>query len=126
MKKKKKERHGNHMESEPEEAENGCQTIVKWIQMDEPYLAQDGQIDNFLLTLMEHSECDITRSRTMEWIEKMKVFVGGQPWEEGQSAMATNSLSSIIQRCQRNAPVVYGVTWMNMINLIQLVVKTDR
>lgn len=86
----------------------------------------DEEVRVFLRNLLEHPECRIGHPTTREWIGEMKNICLGRPWQEGQLAMATNSLQSIVLRCQHNTPVQRVAIWTNMINLIQLVVKTDR
>ena len=80
----------------------------------------------FLRRLLEHPESSLHHVNTKEWVGEMKNICLRCPWQDGQTAMMTNSLQSIVLRCQRNTSVHRASIWANMVNLIQLVVKSDR
>ena len=80
----------------------------------------------FLRRLLEHPESSLHHVNTKEWVGEMKNICLRCPWQDGKTAMMTNSLQSIVLRCQRNTSVHRASIWANMVNLIQLVVKSDR
>lgn len=56
----------------------------------------------------------------------MKTLVVGRTWEDENSALVTNSITSLVLRCKRSLQMSVGLEFVTMINMLQLAAKCDR
>lgn len=55
----------------------------------------------------------------------MRALVAGGAWEGENGAFVTDSLQSVVRRCQRSLEMATGLEFITMINMLQLAAKAD-
>ena len=99
---------------------------TKWLQIGEAVLPHDTKAQEAIQALAQGPESDVNHSRSKAWIASIPELFGGFQWIDGNLVFATNSLSSLVHRCQRHFHVQGVVEFVGLVTLIQLVIKTDR
>ena len=76
--------------------------------------------------LSQGSSSNLDDSSSLAWINSMKTLVVGRTWEDENSALVTNSITSLVLRCKRSLQMSVGLEFITMINMLQLAAKCDR
>lgn len=99
---------------------------LRWMQDDEPHLPVDQHALQVLNRLAQAPQCNITDLESRGWIASMQAIARGFPYSDAHAAFTSNSVAAIALRCRRTFDVRGAVDFSAMLNLVQLVVKTDR
>jgi hypothetical protein len=98
----------------------------EWEVRELPLRSSEAQAAEMISKLVCGFSGNTSDEETSMWITSMKEQVQGRPWEEENGAFITNSVGSLVMRCQRSLKMVVGVDFMTIVNMVQLAVKTDR
>jgi hypothetical protein len=100
-----------------------------WEEVATPAIASGATADcasELISILSQGAASNLNDPSTLAWIDSMKTLVAGGSWADENSALVTNSLSSLVMRCKRSLEIVAGLEFMTIINMLQLAAKCGR
>jgi hypothetical protein len=100
--------------------------VGEWDIANTPIDIADGEAAEMVSNISQGQLSNLSDASTHAWIKSMKALVGGAAWEDKNGAFVMDSLKSLILRCQRSEEMVAGLDFVSMVNMIQLVAKTNR
>ena len=100
----------------------------RWIAADTPHLPDDAVAFQVLQTLSSGADMNVEDPACTSWIDSLQFLTStdNTPDQQQTWAFTTDSLMALVYRCQRGVAVRGYVEFIDMVNLVQLVVKVDR
>ena len=99
---------------------------LRWIQEHNPVLPTDERALQVLNRLAQGTAANLLDPEAHSMIQSFRLIAKGDGWSHMRTAYTSDSVGDIALRCRYTFDIRGVVNLVAMLNLVQLVIKTDR